>query len=47
MCQELWVLGKLSELSHRVYILLDVQGQIIDKLASEIVSGDEHHKEIK
>lgn len=39
--------GKLRDLSHRVYILLEAQGQIKDKLASEIISGDEHHKENK
>lgn len=46
MCQELWVLGKLSDLSYRVCILLEVQGQIKDKIASAL-SGDEHHKKIK
>lgn len=47
MCQERCVLGNLSDLSHRGYILVEVRGEIIDKLASEIILGDEHYKENK
>lgn len=36
MCQALWILGELRDLSHRVYMLLEVQ--IVGKLASEVIS---------
>ena len=48
MCRAFWILEKWSALSHRVYFLLGVQGQTVDKLASEVTSKqDECHKENK